>query len=165
MPLRECRECGKEVSSLAPTCPHCGVPSPVPKSERYQGERTYNRIKGWIWFFVIATGAVFFLRQAEYRSPQDQEATAATSLPSQPPKSFDDANREMSECIMPEAQYGRYSSFDGGESAEKILEQKCRTQHLAFLAACKGNGDSEKEKTCAMTALIAAQMAIKQWGK
>ena len=27
MPLRECRECGKEVSSLAPACPHCGVPS------------------------------------------------------------------------------------------------------------------------------------------
>jgi hypothetical protein len=110
-------------------------------------------------------GAVFFFRYAEHHSPQDQEATAATSRPSAPPKSFDEANREMSECIMPEAQYGRYSSFDGGQSAENILEKKCAKQYLAFLAACKGNGDAEKEKTCSMTALIAAQMAIKQFGK
>ena len=46
MPLRECRECGKEVSSLAPACPHCGVPSPVTKPERYAGEKLYNRLKG-----------------------------------------------------------------------------------------------------------------------
>jgi hypothetical protein len=79
--------------------------------------------------------------------------------------SLDDANRELSQCLMPEAQYGRYSSFDGGKSAEQLLEQKCTKQWLAFVAACKGNGDSEKEKTCMMGALIAAQAAIKQWGK
>lgn len=26
--LKECRECGKEVSASAPTCPHCGVKRP-----------------------------------------------------------------------------------------------------------------------------------------
>jgi rRNA maturation protein Nop10 len=61
MPLRACRECGKEVSSLAPTCPHCGVPSPVPKPERYTGERFYNRVKGFIWFVVIAFAVLYFM--------------------------------------------------------------------------------------------------------
>lgn len=28
--LIKCRECGAEVSSAAPTCPRCGIPSPAP---------------------------------------------------------------------------------------------------------------------------------------
>jgi len=31
MALVKCRECGKDVSSEAPTCPHCGVVKPAPK--------------------------------------------------------------------------------------------------------------------------------------
>ncbi len=30
MALAECRECGKEVSTQAASCPHCGAPSPTP---------------------------------------------------------------------------------------------------------------------------------------
>jgi len=29
MALEPCRECGQQVSTEAPTCPHCGVPSPT----------------------------------------------------------------------------------------------------------------------------------------
>jgi len=29
MALMFCRECGKQVSSEAPACPHCGAPQPV----------------------------------------------------------------------------------------------------------------------------------------
>lgn len=29
MALMYCRECGRQVSSEAPICPHCGVPHPV----------------------------------------------------------------------------------------------------------------------------------------
>ena len=32
MPLAQCRECAKEVSTEAPTCPHCGVPRPTASS-------------------------------------------------------------------------------------------------------------------------------------
>lgn len=137
MPLRECRECGREVSSLAPACPHCGVPSPVPKPERYRGEKTYKRMKGWIWFFVIAAGAVFIFRQAENRSPQAQDqAAAVVSQRPASPKTVHEASEELSQCVMPEAQYGRYSSFDGGQSAEKILEQKCIKQWLQLPLGC-----------------------------
>jgi hypothetical protein len=31
--LKPCRECGKEVSTEAKSCPHCGVTSPVRKSQ------------------------------------------------------------------------------------------------------------------------------------
>jgi hypothetical protein len=162
MPLKECRECGGKVSSLATTCPHCGIASPV---EQFQGERIHNRITGWIWFFVIVAGAVLFFRVVERHSPPDQEATAQPSA--RPvPKPFDDANRELSQCLMPEAQYGRYSSFDGGKSAEKLLEEKCTTQYLAFVESCEGNdGSEDQKKKRIVLAAIAAQGAIKQFGK
>src|SRR5689334_11699865 len=31
MALRSCRECGKDVSTEARTCPHCGIPRPAPE--------------------------------------------------------------------------------------------------------------------------------------
>ncbi len=37
MVLVPCRECGKQISTEAPTCPHCGVPEPwrrVPEKQR-----------------------------------------------------------------------------------------------------------------------------------
>lgn len=34
MPLKPCRECGKEVATDARACPQCGAPAPTrPKSE------------------------------------------------------------------------------------------------------------------------------------
>src|SRR2546426_4174285 len=32
MALTQCRECGTQVSTEAPTCPHCGVPRPTASS-------------------------------------------------------------------------------------------------------------------------------------
>jgi len=34
MAISKCRECGKAVSTLAKTCPHCGVPKPVKKTTK-----------------------------------------------------------------------------------------------------------------------------------
>ena len=34
MAMSKCRECGKAVSTLAKTCPHCGVPKPVKKIKK-----------------------------------------------------------------------------------------------------------------------------------
>jgi len=39
MALMYCRECGNQVSSEAPSCPHCGVPRPVlPAPTPYQSQ-------------------------------------------------------------------------------------------------------------------------------
>ena len=59
MVLMYCRECGKQVSSEAPTCPHCGAPYPTgireapgPAPERPRG--TACRVCGG--FTVRSTG-------------------------------------------------------------------------------------------------------------
>jgi len=37
MPLKPCRECGKEISTQAKHCPHCGAPYPAKKSWKGPG--------------------------------------------------------------------------------------------------------------------------------
>ena len=38
MAMSKCKECGKSISTLAKTCPHCGVPKPVKKIPIWLGE-------------------------------------------------------------------------------------------------------------------------------
>ena len=43
MALSKCVECGKEVSTLAKTCPHCGAPKPtLKKKSKSNKNRSYN---------------------------------------------------------------------------------------------------------------------------
>lgn len=46
MSLIKCEECGKEISSKARTCPHCGA-----KPEK--------NVPGWVWLTIILLGMVF----------------------------------------------------------------------------------------------------------
>ena len=50
MALSNCRECGKSVSTLAKTCPHCGVPKPVKKIKKVSKKTKPNKKnKDKIW--------------------------------------------------------------------------------------------------------------------
>ena len=40
MAMSNCRECSKAVSTLAKTCPHCGVPKPVKKTKKVVRKKT-----------------------------------------------------------------------------------------------------------------------------
>ena len=43
MALSKCVECGKEVSTLAKTCPHCGAPKPaLKKKSKSNKNKSYN---------------------------------------------------------------------------------------------------------------------------
>jgi len=88
MALAECRECGKQVSTEATTCPHCGAPRPTERIDRpgvaprgyvgetlSTGERVLYRthlhwitfLRGWIVMaLLIACGVVawFFSTEA-----------------------------------------------------------------------------------------------------
>ena len=44
MALKNCKECGQEVSSEAKVCPHCG-----------------KRLRKWNWFLLIFVPLAFFL--------------------------------------------------------------------------------------------------------
>ena len=42
--MSKCRECGKAVSTLAKTCPHCGVPKPVKKITKKLKKKKKSRV-------------------------------------------------------------------------------------------------------------------------
>lgn len=46
MALAECRECGRQISTEAATCPHCGVPRPA--EHRSPGEREAPRRRDYV---------------------------------------------------------------------------------------------------------------------
>src|SRR5207237_8377259 len=43
------------------------------------------------------------------------------------------ADKKLTQCVMPEAQWGRYSSLDGGKSAGDILNSKCASEWLQWV--------------------------------
>ncbi len=60
MPTTQCSECGGNVSTRAPTCPHCGTSKEAePVTQRADLWTLYTSLKGrvsrktfWLWFFV-----------------------------------------------------------------------------------------------------------------
>lgn len=79
MAIKPCRECGKEVSTEAQSCPHCGCAQPVKKSISALG-----------WVAVIAVGLIAYscTQRAENRqSPASQASSqpASTTLSDAPP--------------------------------------------------------------------------------
>ena len=91
------------------------------------------------------------------------EKTATPPPTPEPTLTLHAASNELMYCLNPEAQYGKYSSFDGGQSAENILEGKCRREGLAFVDSCVESGTPRD--TCILSELISAQLAIKSFGK
>jgi hypothetical protein len=55
MALVECRECEKEVSTEAPTCPHCGIPNPAPTPVAVVAEET---TEGGSAGFILVGGVI-----------------------------------------------------------------------------------------------------------
>jgi ribosomal protein L37E len=46
MAMSKCKECGKAVSTLAKTCPNCGVPKPAKKIKKFSTtSKTKKKIK------------------------------------------------------------------------------------------------------------------------
>lgn len=67
MALTTCRECGKQVSTDAKTCPHCGTSAPTKKKAR-------GGIGKWL-LIVFAIGLVAMVL------PKKDKATTATAKP------------------------------------------------------------------------------------
>jgi hypothetical protein len=92
----------------------------------------------------------------DYSKPTGREQLALT------PEST--ASDQLMYCVNPEAQYGTYSSFDGGKSVGKILEGKCRPQYLTFLHTCAAE-DNQTQDKCILAAMVSAQLALRNFGK
>ena len=89
-----------------------------------------------------------------YKEKMDKEATSEAAKK---------AGDNLEYCLMPAAEFGEYSSFDGGKSAIRMLAEKCHSEFLAWTKACQADGKSDGD--CTFTAGIGAQLAIKKFGK
>jgi len=75
-----------------------------------------------------------------------------------------DVDKVLTECLLPKAEYGQYSSYDGGKSAEILLEKECPDEYMAWVQSCQ-EVLGQDENTCVVKAAIIAQAAIKQFNK
>lgn len=56
MALRECKECGRSVSTTAPACPHCGAADPTGEIR----QKT-NIVAAWVLVAALTIFALFSL--------------------------------------------------------------------------------------------------------
>jgi hypothetical protein len=68
----------------------------------------------------------------------------------------------FTQCLLPKAQYGEYSSYDGGKSAAALLGE-CVGVEDEWQKSCEAAGDTDHN--CFGKAMIVAQTAIKSFGK
>jgi hypothetical protein len=71
MSLKACRECGREVSTEATTCPHCGVKSPTST-----GGLRFDRVA---IFIVVILIIGYLIQGGEKSSDKTSPATSASS--------------------------------------------------------------------------------------
>jgi hypothetical protein len=71
-------------------------------------------------------------------------------------------NRELTACLLREAELGAYSSLDGGRSALSLLKT-CQLPVLKWLDSCAAGGETADQ--CAQKTLILGQAALKMLGK
>lgn len=69
----------------------------------------------------------------------------------------------LSYCVVPAAQYGQYSSYDGGKSPGIILMEKCSNEFLAWKKACITDGGTED--SCLTEGFVYAQAMLKKFNK
>lgn len=115
-----------------------------------------REIKNAIWVGIVLLGAVVHLTgKPAVVAPSVAETT-------EKPLSLEEASRKFLQCVMPEAQHGRYSSYDGGKSIEKILT-KCGSQELAVTDACVADGSIRKD--CWLANIVITQRILRDFGK
>lgn len=114
---------------------------------------------------LAATSQRYVFSGKEYTESKGAVALLSTqSLPDRKGEGdMELATKKLSYCLLPKAQYGQYSSHDGGKSAQKLLERECTDEYLGFVKSCISKENS-KEK-CVTVAAIHAQVAIKSFNK
>lgn len=70
---------------------------------------------------------------------------------------------KLSYCVVPTAQYGQYSSYDGGKSSGSILMDKCTNEFIAWNKSCLDDGGTKD--SCLTEALVYAQAILKKFNK
>lgn len=69
----------------------------------------------------------------------------------------------LSYCVVPTAQYGQYSSYDGGKSTGNILMEKCNNEFIAWKKSCLADGGTED--SCLAEGFVFVQASLKKFNK
>jgi hypothetical protein len=66
MAITQCRECKKEVSDIAATCPHCGAPSPNRTSEQIELQAKIKKsLKRSLWAVATIVASFFAAMESQ----------------------------------------------------------------------------------------------------
>jgi hypothetical protein len=161
-----CSQCGSQMGSAANFCPFCGAVSrPVvyghalerPESKTNTKKTlpkptALRKILGGVFVFIVVCGGLELLNSG---SPATESSV--------PVKSSDPAtvDQRLTQCFLPKAQYGQYSSYDGGKSALALIGE-CDVA-FEWEDQCEAKGGAKDD--CEAKILILAQAAIKEFGK
>ncbi len=152
MPLVNCSECGKEVSSLAPTCPQCGAPlrelaQQAAERVRVQAEKarvekaykTNKKILYWIGGIVLAFYLLFQFADNSlesdaialgFASAKDQADAKAKGI-TDPAKFAEVKAKEKADKALADAENKRIA--DEKAAADALILANC-PQELSCLA-------------------------------
>ncbi|MBU1235405.1 MAG: hypothetical protein KJ634_05330 [Gammaproteobacteria bacterium] len=70
---------------------------------------------------------------------------------------------KLSYCVVPAAQYGQYSSYDGGKSAGTILLDKCTNEYLTWKESCLADGGTKDG--CLLAGLAYTQTVLRSFNR
>jgi hypothetical protein len=85
MALTKCTECCKDVSTKATTCPSCGAPVVIPKTQATKA------LSGCLWIIIVLSLALIVLLAIVGKSSSDQKlSSSAIERPAAVPKRPDD---------------------------------------------------------------------------
>lgn len=105
-------------------------------------------------------------RSGSKQFPQRAVDATSSSRPALPPVENSSVPKgivdRLSECLLPKAQYGQYSSYDGGKSAISLMKD-CPKESLNYIDACRKTGKDSGQ--CNLEVGILAQMALKLFNK
>ncbi len=86
----------------------------------------------------------------------------AADVDSTNPRIDKNITKAFGDCMISEAKNGQYSSFDGGESALRLMGQ-CEDQWKAYVDACVQSGNTDGN--CTLQSGILAQAVLKLLNK
>ena len=153
MALTICRECRREVSTSAATCPHCGVPSPGRWSSTATAENTSNR-KGCLMLF--GAFALLGIVANIYKSCSDEGARVQGLAADAQQRATDSASAARLAALP-----GPLSRADAIGYDTQVHAQRAAVPHASLhLAAASARLDSADALIHAKASLSAIQAQL-----
>lgn len=113
--LVSCKECGKDVSSTAKSCPHCGVANPRPIPPMSKGFKVFiGNLLGFLLLVVVIANL------PEENSPVQVESTSQ--------------NETLDKCYVTGKSFAKASlanadkTADAGLSTSAVMREGCRRE-------------------------------------